>query len=93
MNTAKGSRDNMLSQPLKNKIDWFSTIVPLTGVTILCAFFMVFPEQSALILQQIREFLGDECGIYYSILGLGILITTLYIAFSRYGKIELGNTR
>ena len=54
MNTAKGSRDNMLSQPLKNKIDWFSTIVPLTGVTILCAFFMVFPEQSALILQQIR---------------------------------------
>ena len=91
MNTAKGSRDNMLSQPLKNKIDWFSTIVPLTGVTILCAFFMVFPEQSALILQQIREFLGDECGIYYSILGLGILITTLYIAFSRYGKIKLGN--
>ena len=42
-------------------------------------------------LQQIRGFLGDECGIYYAVLGLGILICTLYIAFSRYGKIRLGN--
>ncbi len=32
-----------------------------------------------------------KCGIYYAILGLGILICTLYIAFSRYGKIRLGN--
>ena len=89
MNTAKGSRDNMLSQPLKNKIDWFSTIVPLTGVIILCAFFMVFPEQSALILQQIREFLGDECGIYYALLGTGIFGCTIYMAFSQYGRIQL----
>ena len=47
MNTAKDSRDNMLSPPLKKEIDWFSTIVPLTGVIILCSFFMIFPEQSA----------------------------------------------
>lgn len=73
------------------KIDWFSTIVPLVGVAVLCVIFMVFPEQSTLMLQQIRGFLGDECGIYYAILGLGILICTLYIAFSRYGKIRLGD--
>ncbi len=73
------------------KIDWFSTIVPLVGVAVLCVIFMVLPEQSTLMLQQIRGFLGDECGIYYAVLGLGILICTLYIAFSRYGKIRLGN--
>ncbi len=73
------------------KIDWFSTIVPLVGVAVLCVIFMVLPEQSTLMLQQIRGFLGDECGIYYAVLGLGILICTLYIAFSRYGKIRLGD--
>lgn len=73
------------------KIDWFSAIVPLVGVAVLCVIFMVLPEQSTLMLQQIRGFLGDECGIYYAVLGLGILICTLYIAFSRYGKIRLGD--
>ena len=68
------------------KIDWFSTIVPLVGVAVLCVIFMVLPEQSTLMLQQIRGFLGDECGIYYAVLGLGILICTLYIAFSDMGK-------
>lgn len=81
----------MKNNNLIKKIDWFSTVIPLVGVVILCIVFMAFPGQSALMLQQIRGFLGNECGIYYSILGLGIFICTLYIAFSRYGKIRLGN--
>lgn len=89
MNMIKNDSQNPTT--LKEKIDWFSTIVPLAGVLVLCAFFMVFPEQSTLVLQQVRGFLGNECGIYYAVLGLGILITTLYIAFSRYGRIRLGN--
>lgn len=32
------------------------------------------------------------CGLYYGILGLGIFLVTLFIAFSKYGKIKLGNT-
>lgn len=74
------------------KIDWFSTIVPLTGIVFLCGLFMIYPEQSVLFLQTVRGFLGNEGGIYYALLGLGIFLCTLYIAFSKYGKIKLGKT-
>lgn len=75
---------------LQNQIDWFSTVVPLCIVVILCIVFMVFPGQSTIFLQTIRGFLGDECGIYYALLGLGIFLGTMYIAFSKYGHIRLG---
>ena len=76
---------------LGKQIDWFSTIVPLVGVVVLCAVFMIMPGQSAWILQNIRGFLGDDCGIYYALLGTGIFGCTIYMAFSRYGRIKLGN--
>lgn len=76
---------------LKNKIDWISTLIPLLGIVVLGIIFMQFPGQSAIVLGTIRTFLGDDFGIYYAALGLGILICTLYIAFSRYGNIKLGN--
>lgn len=76
---------------LRKQIDWFSTIVPLIGVAALCAVFMIFPSQSTVVLDVIRGFLGDDCGIYYAVLGLGIFGTTIYIAFSKFGKIKLGN--
>ena len=77
---------------LREQIVWFSTIVPLIGVVALCIIFMILPGESSIVLQQIRGFLGDECGIYYALLGTGIFICTLYMAFSKYGRIKLGNT-
>lgn len=76
---------------LGEQIDWFSTIVPLAGVVLLCVVFMAMPEQSAWILQVVRGFLGDDCGIYYALLGTGIFGCTIYMAFSRYGRIRLGD--
>ena len=75
---------------LKEQIDWFSIVVPLFGVITLCVIFMLLPVQSTVVLQIIRQFLGDECGIYYALLGVGIFMCTLYIAFSKYGEIRLG---
>lgn len=77
---------------LKGRIDWFATVVPLIGVIVLCIVFVLLPGQSTLLLQNVRGFLGDECGIYYALLGVGIFLCTLYIAFSRYGKIRLGKS-
>lgn len=85
-------KDKIKDKKLLKEIDWISTLVPLVGVVIMCILFMCIPSQSTMILETIRGFLGDDCGIYYSILGLGILLCTLYIAFSKYGKIKLGNT-
>lgn len=44
------------------------------------------------ILSSIRFFLGDQLGSYYLILGLGAFICSLYMGFSRFGKIRLGDT-
>lgn len=75
------------------EIDWISTLVPLIGVILFCIIFMIFPGPSVIGLQVLRGFLGDECSIYYAVFGSGILICSLYLAFSKYGKIKLGDLK
>ncbi|MCC8026221.1 MAG: BCCT family transporter [Clostridium sp.] len=79
------------SRGLKKRLDWIITLIPFFAIVILCFLFMVFPQGSASILESIRFFLGDQLGSYYLLLGLGALICSFYMAFSRYGKIKLGN--
>lgn len=79
-------------QKLRDEIDWVSTLVPLGFVGVLFAVFVLWPEQSRGMLDLIRGKIGDEGGLYYAVLGTGILVCSLYIAFSKYGKIKLGNT-
>lgn len=77
---------------MKKQIDWAAIVIPLAGIILLCTVFMVLPGQSELLLQTIRGFLGDEGSIYYALLGLGIFLCTMFMAFSKYGKIKLGNS-
>lgn len=79
------------NKKLRTQIDWTATLLPLVGVIIFCAVFMLFPGQSVIVLQMVRGFLGDECSIYYAVLGTGILICSLYLALSKYGNIKLGD--
>ena len=72
------------------KIDWMITLVPLVLIVGLCALFMVVPEESNVILSQVRFFFGDTFGVYYLIIGLGMMVFSMYIAFSKYGNIVLG---
>lgn len=73
------------------KIDWVITLVPLCLIVGLCVLFFVFPNESNKVLSNIRFFFGDVFGSYYLIIGLGVFLLSLYIAFSKYGKIILGN--
>ena len=73
------------------KLDLVTMTVPLIGIVVLCALFMILPEQSTNVLGKIRGFLGDDLGIYYVLIAAGALICSMYMAFSRYGKIRLGN--
>ena len=73
-----------------SKIDWMITLVPLGVVVILCLLFFFMPEQSNVILSQIRFFFGDVFGVYYLIFGLGVFLISLFIAGSKYGDIVLG---
>ncbi len=72
------------------KIDWMITIVPLVLIVSLCVLFFLMPEQSNLVISQVRYFLGDTLGTYYLVIGLGIFLLSLFIAGSKYGNIVLG---
>ena len=72
------------------RIDPVTTIIPFTAVLLLCILFVVAPQASTNTLTVIRSFLGDTFGTYYLVIGLGVLIISLWIAFSDIGKITLG---
>ena len=71
-------------------LDWITTIIPFVCIVFLCILFFVMPEKSGRVLASVRYFLGDELGSCYLLMGLGIFLCSLYIAFSRYGAIRLG---
>lgn len=72
------------------QIDWVITLVPLILILSLASLFFAFPEQSNQIVGQIRYVFGDTFGVYYLIIGLGILFVSIYLAGSKYGTIVLG---
>lgn len=80
----------MKKNKTKGKIDWMITIAPMTIVVALCVLFVVFPNQSNDVIGNVRFFFGDTLGIYYLILGVAILAIAIFIAFSKYGNIVLG---
>ena len=75
----------------KGKIDWMITIVPFVLVVALSILFFVAPAKSNSIIGDIRYMLGDTLGVYYLIIGLGVFLISIFIAFSKYGNIVLGN--
>ena len=56
---------------LIKRLDLSTMIVPLVMIIFLCIVFMVMPKQSQNVLTSIRNFLGDDMGIYYVFLGVG----------------------
>lgn len=72
------------------KIDWMITLVPLIIVVALCLLFFLVPEQSAQVTGQLFSLFGDTMGSFYIVLGLGIFLVAMFLAFSKYGNIVLG---
>lgn len=81
----------MKNQNTWKQLDWLTTIIPFVCILLLCGVFLANPEGSGNILNSIRYFLGDKLGSYYLIIGLGVFLCSLYIAFSKYGAIRLGD--
>lgn len=85
----QSERQNQTS--LWKQIDWKIICIPLMAVILLDGIFMLFPEKSSGVLMMIRNILGNDCGLYYAILGIGIFGCTMYVAFSKFGQIKLGD--
>lgn len=79
-----------MKNTLGKKIDRVTTFVPLLIILALFFVFMVYPVQSTNILDAVRNFLGSEFGLYYIILGVGCVVISGLMAFSKYGKVKLG---
>ena len=74
----------------KKRIDWMITLVPFILIMGLAVLLFVYPEQSNEIIGQVRFFFGDTLGVFYLIMGLGVLVISLFLSFSSYGDIILG---
>lgn len=73
------------------KLDFITTLIPFICIILLCLVFIIEPGKSAKTLTSIRSFLGNELGSYYLMIGLFTFLCSLYMAFSKYGTIKLGN--
>jgi len=81
----------MINKLKNSDLDWIAIIVPLIGILALGLVFILVPEQSENFLNRARGLFGDSLGIYYILIGALIFGVTMYMAFSKHGKIKLGN--
>ncbi len=81
----------MKNNKLLRELDLNLMILPFFIVLTLCSVFIIFPEGSANIINTIRQFLGNDLGSFYIVIGFSSFMVTLYIAFSKFGQIKLGN--
>ena len=83
--------EKQLSQTAnKNRVDCVITLVPFILIMGLAVCLFLFPDQANGVISQVRFFFGDTLGSYYLIIGLGVLIISIFLSFSRYGNIVLG---
>ena len=75
----------------KKRIDWMVTLVPCIIIMGVAVLLFAFPDKANIVIGQIRFFFGDTMGIYYLLIGIGVLLVSIYLAFSKYGNIVLGN--
>lgn len=76
---------------MEKKIDCLITLLPLCLVISLCFIFFLFPSFSNEILNKLYYLFTDTLGVWFLVVGLFIFILSLYIAFSKYGNIILGD--
>ncbi|MBP5608080.1 MAG: BCCT family transporter [Lachnospiraceae bacterium] len=74
----------------KSRIDWMITLVPFILIMALAVYLFIFPVQANDVISQIRFFFGDTLGSYYIIIGVGFLVLSFFLAFSKFGNIVLG---
>ena len=73
-----------------SRIDWLITLVPFIIIMSLAGVLFIFPNESNDIIGQVRFFFGDTLGIYYLIIGIGVLLVSVFLSFSKYGDVVLG---
>lgn len=74
-------------------INWTVVLGPLLLCGIIAIWILFFPTSSTNVIMAVREFIVDKLGAGYMLMGLGVLGVCMYLAFSRHGKVRLGESK
>ena len=74
----------------RKKIDWLLTGTPFALIMVLTVWLFIHPSAANGQIARIRFFFGDTLGAYYIVMGIVALIVSLFLAFSKFGDIVLG---
>lgn len=72
------------------KYDLIVTLVPLVILAVVVTSLFVSPDATGSVISYVRNFLGNQIGSFYIIVGIAFILISLFLAFSKYGKITLG---
>ncbi len=74
--------------PETDKVIFFGSLLVLTTLSLPLA---IWPEESLVILNELKVGIEDYFGTVYQVLAVSILVFVLWIAFSKHGGIKLGS--
>ena len=80
-----------MNKTTKGRIDWLVTLTPFILIVALTAMLFAWPDESNNVIGQIRFFFGDTLGVYYLLIGVATLVVSIFLSFSKYGNIVLGD--
>ncbi|WP_444904730.1 BCCT family transporter [Microbulbifer sp. CnH-101-E] len=72
-----------------DKPTFFGSLALLLLVTVPL---IVFPEVGSVWVKVAKDFVTDQLGVFYLLLGVGAILFMVYIVFSDIGQIKLGNS-
>lgn len=73
-----------------SEIDWLITIAPLLAIICITSLLLIFPKASMNVVNILWMIFVNKFGFFYILLGLAMVIISVGLAFSKYGKIKLG---
>ncbi|MGP1415200.1 MAG: BCCT family transporter [Treponema sp.] len=72
-------------------IDYSLIFIPLVAIILISASLFLYPQSSKNVIDYLWNVMVNKLGFFYMLLGFSLVIIALYLAFSKYGKIKLGN--
>ena len=76
---------------MDQNVDKTSFIATIAVILLVSVPLIIAPEQGAIILQQSYDFIAEKFGVLYLLAGCGALVILIWLAFSHYGDIKLGD--
>lgn len=75
----------------RSKIDWPSFIATVVMILVVCIPLALAGDSGAVFLQQVYDFIANQFGIAYLLAAVATVGFLLWLAFSRFGNVRLGD--